>query len=165
MTAMEALLAAARVRSAADGATMNEFACQYALLRFRPFAETGEFANVGVVLLAAEAGFFDFRLLKRYGRIMQFFYPFDREIFVNGRELFKEELQRFASDLRRDALDGARREPNLLLASKRLAELVRSHDGMFYFDQQRFALCDDPATKLDALYDHYCERNFVSREF
>ncbi len=24
---------------------MTKFACQYALLRFRPFAETGEFAN------------------------------------------------------------------------------------------------------------------------
>ena len=52
---------------------MTKFACQYALLRFRPFAETGEFANVGIVLLAPEARFFGFRLLKRYGRITQFF--------------------------------------------------------------------------------------------
>ena len=53
---------------------MNKVACQYALLRFRPFVETGEFANVGVVLLAPEARFFGFRLLKRYGRITQFFH-------------------------------------------------------------------------------------------
>jgi hypothetical protein len=100
-------LAVVRIGNAAGRATMKEFACQYAFLRFRPFAETGEFANVGVVLMAAEAGFFDFRLLKRYGRITQFFYPFDREVYLNGRELFKEELQRFASELRSDALDGA----------------------------------------------------------
>jgi hypothetical protein len=144
---------------------VKEFACQYALLRFRPFAETGEFANVGVVLMAAEAGFFGFRLLKRYGRLTQFFYPFDREVYLNGRELFKEELQRFAGELRRDALDGGRAAPNLLLASKRFAELVRSRDAMLHFDQQRLILADDPATKLDALYDHYCERNFMSREY
>jgi hypothetical protein len=102
-------LAVVRIGNAAGRATMKEFACQYAFLRFRPFAETGEFANVGVVLMAAEAGFFDFRLLKRYGRITQFFYPFDREVYLNGRELFKEELQRFASELRSDALDGGRR--------------------------------------------------------
>jgi len=43
---------------------MTKLACQYALLRFRPFAETGEFANVGIVMLAPEARFFGFRLLK-----------------------------------------------------------------------------------------------------
>ena len=30
---------------------MKKRARQYALLRFRPFVETGEFANVGVVML------------------------------------------------------------------------------------------------------------------
>jgi hypothetical protein len=158
-------LAVVRIGNAAEWATMKEFACQYAFLRFRPFAETGEFANVGVVLMAAEAGFFDFRLLKRYGRITQFFYPFDREVYLNGRELFKEELQRFAGELRSDALDGGRRAPNLLLASKRFAELVRPRDAMLHFDQQRLILAADPEAKLDALYNHYCERNFMSREF
>jgi len=57
---------------------MKKFACQYALLRFRPFVETGEFANVGVVMLAPEARFFGYRLLKRYGRITQFFHQLDR---------------------------------------------------------------------------------------
>ncbi|MGH8147921.1 MAG: DUF3037 domain-containing protein, partial [Rhodanobacteraceae bacterium] len=27
---------------------MNRLACQYAVIRFLPYAETGEFANVGV---------------------------------------------------------------------------------------------------------------------
>ena len=34
---------------------MSKLACQYALLRFRPFVETGEFANVGVVRKALPA--------------------------------------------------------------------------------------------------------------
>lgn len=29
---------------------MNKLACQYAVVRFLPYAETGEFANVGVAL-------------------------------------------------------------------------------------------------------------------
>ncbi|MEF8711870.1 MAG: DUF3037 domain-containing protein [Candidatus Accumulibacter propinquus] len=86
-------------------------------------------------------------------------------MYLNGRELFKEELQRFAGELRSDALDGGRRAPNLLLASKRFAELVRPRDAMLHFDQQRLILAADPEAKLDALYDHYCERNFMSREF
>ena len=144
---------------------MKQHACQYALLHFRPFVETGEFANIGVVLLAAENRFFGFRLLKHYGRIAQFFYPFDRELYVNGRELFNEELQRFAGELQRVAFNGLRPEPNLTLANSLFAELVRPRDTMFHFDEQRTVLADDPEAKLDALYDHYCERNFVSKDY
>lgn len=145
--------------------TVNKFACQYALLRFRPFVETGEFANVGVVLMAPEARFFGFRLLKRYGRITQFFHQLDRKVYLNGRELFKEELDRFAVDLRRLALDGRKREPNLVLAKNLFGELVRPREAMLQFDEQRIALANDPKTKLDVLYDHYCERNFVTKEY
>lgn len=150
---------------AVDRPTMTTAPCRYALLRFRPFVETGEFANVGVVLLAAETRFFDFRLLKHYGRITQFFRPFDREVYLNGLELLREDLQRFAGKLQAEALDGNRSEPNVLLASRLFADLVRPREALFHFDQQRFALAEDPAGKLDALYDHYCERNFVSREY
>jgi len=145
--------------------TVKKFACQYALLRFRPFVETGEFANVGVVLIAPEARFFGFRLIKRYGRITQFFHQLDRKVYLNGRELFKEELDRFAGELRRLALDGRKREPDLALAENLFGELVRPREAMLQFDEQRIALADDPKTKLDALYDHYCERNFVTKEY
>lgn len=144
---------------------MKKIACQYALLRFRPFVETGEFANVGVVLMAPEARFFGFRLLKRYGRITQFFHQLDRKVYLNGRELFKEELERFAGDLRRLALDGRKRQPDMTLAGNLFSELVRQREAMLQFDEQRIALADDPKVKLDALYDHYVERNFVTKEY
>lgn len=144
---------------------MKKFACQYALLRFRPFVETGEFANVGVVLMAPEARFFGFRLLKKCGRITQFFHQLDRKVYLNGRALFQEELDRFAGELRRLALDGRKREADLTLARNLFAELVRQREAMLQFDEQRIALADDPKAKLDALYDHYVERNFVTKEY
>lgn len=144
---------------------MKKFACQYALLRFRPFVETGEFANVGVVLMAPEARFFGFRLLKRYGRITQFFHQLDRKIYLNGKQLFTEELERFSANLRRLALDGRKREVNLALARNLFAELVRPREAMLQFDEQRIALADDPRAKLNALFDHYVERNFVTKEY
>ena len=144
---------------------MKKFACQYALLRFRPFVETGEFANVGVVLMAPEARFFGFRLLQRYGRITQFFHQLDRKIYLNGKELFKQELERFSANLRQMALDGRRREIDLNLARNLFAELVRPREAMLQFDEQRIALADDPKAKLNALFDHYVERNFVTKEY
>ena len=144
---------------------MKKFACQYALLRFRPFVETGEFANVGVVLMAPEARFFGFRLLKRYGRITQFFHQLDHKIYLNGKQLFTEELERFSANLRRTALDGRKREVNLILARNLFAELVRPREAMLQFDEQRIALADDPKAKLNVLFDHYVERNFVTKEY
>jgi len=144
---------------------VKKFACQYALLRFRPFVETGEFANVGIVLMAPQANFFGFRLLKQYGRITQFFHQLDRKVYLDGRDLFKEELERFAGDLRHLALDGRKTQPDLTLARNLFAELVRPREAMLQFADQRIALADDPKAKLDALFDHYVERNFVTKEY
>lgn len=144
---------------------MKKFACQYALLRFRPFVETGEFANVGIVMMAPEARFFGFRLLKRYGRITQFFHQLDRKVYLDGRELFKEELDRFADELRRSALDGRKTQPDIPLARNLFAELVRPREAMLQFAEQRLVLADNPKEKLAQLFDHYIERNFVTKEY
>ena len=144
---------------------MTKFACQYALLRFRPFAETGEFANVGIVLLAPDARFFGFRLLKKYGRITQFFKELDRKVYLNGRELFKEELDRFAAQMRKLALDGRKAMPDARLAGDLFAELVRHRDAILQFDERRIVLAQDPKAKLQELYDYYVERNFVTKEY
>ncbi|HJW04646.1 MAG TPA: DUF3037 domain-containing protein [Azospira sp.] len=144
---------------------MKKFACQYALLRFRPFVETGEFANVGIVMMAPEARFFGFRLLKRYGRITQFFHQLDRKVFLEGRELFQEELDRFAGELRRLALDGRKTQPDIPLARNLFTELVRPREAMLQFAEQRVVLADNPKEKLVQLFDHYIERNFVTKEY
>lgn len=144
---------------------MKKFACQYALLRFRPFVETGEFANVGIVMMAPEARFFGFRLLKRYGRITQFFHQLDRKVYLEGRDLFKEELDRFTGELRRLALDGRKTQPDIPLARNLFAELVRPREAMLQFAEQRVVLADNPKEKLVQLFDHYIERNFVTKEY
>ncbi|HQA11921.1 MAG: DUF3037 domain-containing protein [Zoogloea sp.] len=144
---------------------MKKFACRYALLRFRPFVETGEFANVGVVLMAPDAGFFGYRLLTHYSRITRFFHQLDREVYLRGRGLFKQEVDRFAADLRRLALGDGHATVDLPLAGQLFTEFVRPREAMLQFDDQRIALADDPQAKLDALFDHYIERNFVTREY
>lgn len=144
---------------------MKKFACHYALLRFRPFVETGEFANVGVVLMAPEARFFGYRLLTRYGRITQFFHQLDRQVYLQGRGLFRQEMDRFAADLRRLALGDVHTTPDLPLAGRLFTEFVRPREAMLQFDDQRLVLADDPRVKLDALFDHYIERNFVTKEY
>lgn len=144
---------------------MKKFACQYALLRFRPFVETGEFANVGIVMMAPEARFFGFRLLKHYGRITKFFHQLDHKVYLDGKRLFKEELDRFTGELRRLALDGRKTQPDIQLARNLFTELVRPREAMLQFAEQRVVLADNPKEKLGELFDHYVERNFVTKEY
>ena len=115
--------------------------------------------------MAPEAHFFGFRLLKRYGRITQFFHQLDRKVYLDGRELFKHELERFTSELRRLVLDGRKTQPDLLLARNLFNELVRPREAMLQFADQRLVLADDPKVKLGQLFDHYVERNFVTKEY
>lgn len=127
--------------------------------------ETGEFANVGIALMAPEARFFGYKILKRYGRITQFFHQLDRQVYLEGRQLFREEMERFARELRRHALDGRKSQPNVPLARALFAEFVRPRETMLQFAEQRVVLADDPKTKLAHLFDHYVERNFVTKEY
>lgn len=144
---------------------MNKLACQYALLRFRPFVETGEFANVGVVLICPEGRFFGFKLLKKYGRITKFFHELDSKVYLTGKALFTEELERFARHLRQSALDGRKKVIDIPLAISLFAELTRTRDSMLQFDERRVLLADDPKAKLADLFDHYVERNFVTKAY
>lgn len=144
---------------------MNKLACQYALLRFRPFVETGEFANVGVVLLCPEGRFFGFKLLKKYGRITKFFHQLDSKVYLNSKALFIEELQRVAQHMRSNALDGRKRVVDVPFVVNLFAELTRMRDAMLQFDERRIVLADDPKAKLNEIFDYYVERNFVTKAY
>ncbi len=53
---------------------MNPVPCMYAIVRFAPFVDTGEFANVGIILMAPTARYFGYNLMgKRHGRVTRFF--------------------------------------------------------------------------------------------
>ena len=71
-----------------------KYACQYAIVRFLPYAETGEFANVGIVLICPQTGYFNFKLLKHVRRISAFFEELDAAIFKNTYKTFFAELTR-----------------------------------------------------------------------
>jgi hypothetical protein len=144
---------------------VTKLACQYALLRFRPFVETGEFAVVGVALLCPEGRFFGYKLLGKYGRVTRFFHQLDRKVYLNGVALFKEELDRFAGHVRQEALDGRKRTPNIEMAVRLFGELTRPRDAMLQFDDRRVVLAADPKAKLAELFDHYVERDFATKAY
>jgi len=138
-------------------------ACQYAIIRFMPFIETGEFANVGIVLLCPEKRFFGFKLLKRHGRLTRFFKNMEARIYTDSRTLFHDELTRILALLKSGPFDDRRRKTDIPAAQALFGELVRPREVIMRFDAPRAVLSDNPDSKLDELYRFYVERDFVTK--
>lgn len=145
---------------------MNEFVCNFAVARFRPYRETGEFVNVGVVLLCPQMDFFSAAFEHRkHKRITDFFPELDIEVFRAGLSGLRKELGRICNR----GQDG---ETQLVLtgeAQARIAafsELVRPREALFHFGEIGTTFASDPKAKLQELFGFYVQRQFArDREY
>lgn len=135
--------------------------CRYALVRFMPYTETGEFANVGVVVMSQTARYFGYKLLDRVGRITAFFDELDANVYRRARETFRDELGRVSEMVQR-AFIGAVNGPSNDFANFAFDELVKPRQAIIYVDAPRAALVEDPREALTRFYDHYVGRSFVT---
>jgi hypothetical protein len=137
---------------------MKKISCQYAIVRFQPFIETGEFANVGIVMIAAKQGFFGFELLNtRYKRVTQFFKELDSRVFRAAVQDLKDELNHIDSILKGNN--------NTEFAKNIFNEIVRPRETIIRFSNPRVILVDEPKDTLTELFSFYIERNFVTKEY
>lgn len=54
---------------------MNQYAMRFAVIRFMPYVQTREFANIGIIITHPQSGYFDFKIEQRYSRLSRFFPP------------------------------------------------------------------------------------------
>ena len=141
---------------------MKNFACRYAIVQFVPYTETGEFANVGVVIACPETGYFDFKLqTRRYARITAFFDELNADVYRMALKSIQTELeriQRLIADLpatpkRADEIR------NVLTA------LTHPREAMIRFNQVRPILTQEPVAQLIELFDHYVDHAFATPEY
>ncbi|MBI5792993.1 MAG: DUF3037 domain-containing protein [Rhodocyclales bacterium] len=141
-------------------------ACHYAIVRFMPFVETGEFANVGVVMFAPNARYFGFKLLgNRYGRVTNFFEQMDAKVFRAAMRTFREEMQRVDALLKQMGTDRRLRTLDREGTLRLWSEIVKPRETMLRFSESRVVLAGEPQDKLRDLFEYYVERNFVTREY
>lgn len=131
--------------------------CKYAIVRFMPFSETQEFANVGVLLFSPKTGFVDFHLApKNFGRVTHFFDDLNGELYRNTLIAFEQELTRvkeFGSQF------VGEKQVELL------EEVTRYREGIISFSETRAMLHNNPQVALEELYKMYVARNFVTKEY
>ena len=127
---------------------------RYSIIRFLPYAETEEFANVGIVLYASTARYFDFQLSNKWRRLSGFFDKLDRRVFAQGVAAFSEELAR--------TREMAGQESS---AQWVFDDLVRPREALFRFSAVRAVVTESPQAKLQELFDHYVEHDFATPEY
>lgn len=140
---------------------MNRFACQYAIIRFLPYAETGEFANVGVVLACPATGYFGARLMptRKTGRIKGFFEQLDKRIYREAMDYLKEELARIGTLVRERGAD------NQGFVQQTFAGLTRPREALLRFGETRVILAEQPKETLDKLFATVVERDFADKAY
>lgn len=141
-------------------------ACHYAIVRFVPFVETEEFANVGVVLFAPAARYFGFRLMvTRSSRVTNFFEQLESATYRSVMRGLRDELERLSAAFKTLGTDRRFRELDLSKSLALWAEMIKPRESLVRFSDGRVVLAEEPAEKLRALFGHYVERNFVTREY
>jgi hypothetical protein len=124
-------------------------AFQYNIIRFQPDTETGEFANIGVVVYAPVAHSLAFRLLTpgQHQRITGFFSPLDNNVFQSTLALAQTELQRVQKLL-----------PKVANPAGLYAELIRAREDIIRYAPTGVILGDTPQTSANELFNRYVER-------
>ena len=129
-------------------------ACKYNIIRFQPYAETKEFANIGVVLYTPKTGDFVFKLLPQntYGRITSFFSKLDKTILQDTLRLLKGEFDR----VQKMALD-YKDFDNIY------DELVRPREGVIQYSEPSARLTENPTDTINTLFEHYVHHSFANK--
>lgn len=140
---------------------MKPLACRYSIIQFVPYVETGEFANIGIVMACPQTGYFNFLLQdKKSKRVTDFFEAIDRNYYRRAVKAVEEELMRMRAaayqltlDVKPDALRGM------------LNTLVQPREAIIRFSAARVLLTQDPAQELRDKFDHYVDHSFATPEY
>lgn len=136
-------------------------AARYSIIRFLPFVETEEFANVGVIMFAPTERYFDFRISKKWRRVGTFFEPLERRVFGDGIRAFEEELIR----VRIQAKALFERGEGQTAVQWLFEDVVRPREALFRFSTVRAVMTEAPQAKLEQLFADYVEHAFATPEY
>ena len=133
---------------------ITQYACNYAVLRFLPYPETGEFVNLGVVVHCPAQGFLAAELERRKTqRVTNFFPELERTAFTDARRAIADEFWRL------EKLVAAEKDTEL--GRRIFQEFVRPRETVFRFGEIRTILTEDPTTVVESLFKQYVNRDFA----
>lgn len=125
--------------------TPTQHACNYAMLRFLPYPETGEFVNVGVLVTCPQPCVLHFVAERTMPERAKSFFPKQNaQVFEGSLEALRKEMERVKG--------GACDPKSVQLAFN---ETVRIRESVFRFGEVRTVLTADPRNLAEALFARY----------
>jgi Protein of unknown function (DUF3037) len=135
---------------------MNRQLCKYSIIRFQPFVETEEFANVGIVLYVPTTRNLHFKLLsaREHERITHFFRPLNKAIYTATLQIMRAELERVQALLTQS------------LSEKMdfYDELIRPREDIIQYCKNRVLYSTDINQTVSDLFERYVKRDFAHNE-
>jgi hypothetical protein len=134
-----------------------KYICNYSILRFLPYPETGEFVNIGIVLIANN-GDFRFKIEHKRQRVTNFFPSLESKIFQRARREMNTELARLSGFFTQN-----RDDFSVLLST--FKHLIHPRETMMRFSDPGTMASNNADTALTALFDHYVNHSFATKEY
>ncbi|KWS79812.1 hypothetical protein ALQ39_02315 [Pseudomonas amygdali pv. eriobotryae] len=134
-----------------------KYVCNYSILRFLPYPETGEFVNIGIVLIANN-GDFRFKIEKKRQRVTNFFPSLESKIFQRARREIEAELARLSGFFTHNRHDMS----GLLSTFK---HLIHPRETMMRFSEPGTMAIENADTAVSTLFDHYVNHSFATKEY
>lgn len=123
------------------------------MLRFQPYLDTGEFANLGVIMLCNNGVFLQRVETVARKRITQFFDKLPAKVFTQARQHFVTELKRMV-----DLANQHQAQPEVQL--RIFKDLIEPREAMFRFSRPGTLAAKDPQAALDELFNRYVHHDF-----
>ncbi|WP_460055471.1 DUF3037 domain-containing protein [Pseudomonas sp. S2_D06] len=131
--------------------------CNYSILRFLPYPETGEFVNIGVVLLANN-GEFRYKIATKRQRVTRFFETLEHKVYLRARNEVEDEFNRLVGFF-------ASQKSEIGLLASTFKHLIHPRETMMRFSQPGSMTTDNIGQALDELFDHYVNHSFANKEY
>ncbi len=130
--------------------------CNYALLRFMPYPQTGEVVNVGVVVNCLQPGFLEFKTETRIPEWLNQVFPnWTKEKYERAQAAMTTEFERVKK------LVSQARDP--MTGRRNFQELVRPRESVFRFGEIRTISSADPERVADELFERYVMRTSAGK--
>lgn len=124
-------------------------ACNYAILRYLPERERGEFVNIGLVLCCEEPRLFDFLMEgpRMPERVKALFPHLAEDVFMRSIAAMHVELDRIEARLEKDKTPQA--------CKLAFQELVRPRESVLRFGEIRTFMASEPTKAVEELFRRY----------
>jgi uncharacterized protein YjcR len=129
---------------------MNRIVCKYSIIRFQPYADNDEFANIGIVLYVPTSQRFVYKILhpNQHKRITDFFRPMKPDLFCNVIQIVQTELERIKKLL----------EQSAPIQVNLYNELIRPREDIIRYSENRVIVSTDTQQTVNKLFERYVHR-------